>query len=254
MTIADETTLLSERRVTDLNRRDVLCQGLAGLAAAGSGSLLLAETAAPTNATPDLHNYQDFLDKKGIPQIAPAAVWKPTHPDILGPFHVPGSPFRGKVTAPLAEGITLVVRGRLWGFDTKKPVSNAVLDVWQADHKGRYDMTNPRQPPKWHEFQNRIRLVTDETGYYEYETIRPAAYRAGGGVRPAHIHYMVQAPGYGRLITQLYFKDDPYLARDRWARKSNLLIAPQEKKVPKGKYQLATFDIVLARAEQASRK
>ena len=147
--------------MTDLNRRDVLCQGLAGLAAAGSGSLLLAETAAPTNATPDLHNYQDFLDKKGIPQIAPAAVWKPTHPDILGPFHVPGSPFRGKVTAPLAEGTTLVVRGRLWGFDTKKPVSNAVLDVWQADHKGRYDMTNPRQPPKWHEFQNRIRLVTE---------------------------------------------------------------------------------------------
>ena len=240
--------------MTDLNRRNLLCQGLAGLAAAGSGSLLLAEEAAPTNATPDLHNYQDFLDKKGIPQIAPTATWEPTHPDILGPFHVPGAPFRGKVTAPLAKGTVLVVRGRLWGFDTRKPIKHAVLDVWQADHLGRYDMTDPRQPPEWHEFRNRIRLVTDETGYYEYETIRPAAYRAGRGIRPAHIHYMVQAPGYGRLITQLYFKGDPNLAKDRSARQSNLLIAPQQKKVTGGTYQLATFDIVLARSTRASRK
>ena len=241
--------------MTDLNRRNLLCQGLAGLAAVSSGSsLLLAEEAAPTDATPDVHNYESFLDKRGIPQVAPAAAWEPTHPDILGPFFVTGAPFRGKVTAPLAEGQVLVVRGRLWGFDTKKPIKNAVLDVWQADHKGRYDMTDPRQPPEWHEFRNRIRLVTDETGYYEYETIRPAAYRAGRGIRPAHIHYMVQAPGYGRLITQLYFKGDPNLAKDRSARQSNLLIAPQQKKVTGGTYQLATFDIVLAKSNRASRK
>ena len=240
--------------MTDLDRRNLLCQGLAGLAAMGGSSLLLAEDAAPTDATLDVHNYQDFLDKKGIPQVAPAATWEQTHPDILGPYYVPGAPFRGKVTAPLAKGTPLVVRGRLWGFDTKKPITNAVLDVWQADHQGRYDMTDPRKPPAWHEFRNRIRLVTDETGYYEYETIRPAAYRAGRAVRPAHIHYMVQAPGYGKLITQLYFKGDPNIARDRSARQSNLLVAPHEKKVPGGTYQLATFDIVLARSAQASRK
>ncbi len=234
--------------MTDLNRRRVLCQGLLGLAAAGHGSLLLSEEAAPTDATPDVHDYQAFLDKKGIPQIQPAAQWEPTHKDILGPFFVKGAPFRGKVTQPLAPGTTLVVRGRLWGHDTKKPVSNAVLDVWQADDQGRYDMTNPANPPTWHEFRNRIRLVTDETGYYEYETIRPAAYRVGGGVRPAHIHYMVQAPGYGRLITQLYFKGDPNIQRDRWARQSNLLIEPRVRKVKGGSYQLATFDIVLARS------
>ena len=56
------------------------------------------------------------------------------------------------------------------------------------------------------------------------------------------------------LITQLYFKGDPNIARDRSARQSNLLVAPQEKKVPGGTYQLATFDIVLARTAQASRK
>jgi len=240
--------------MTDLNRRNLLCQSLAGLAAVGSGSLLLGEEAAPTDATPDVHNYESFLDKRGIPQVAPAAAWEPTHPDILGPFFVTGAPFRGKVTAPLAEGQVLVVRGRLWGFDTKKPIKNAVLDVWQADHKGRYDMTDPRQPPEWHEFRNRIRLVTDETGYYEYETIRPAAYRVGQGVRPAHIHYMVQAPGYGKLITQLYFKGDPNLAKDRWARQSNLLIAPKQKKVTGGTYQLATFDIVLAKSTRATRR
>ena len=64
---------------------------------------------------------------------------------------------------------------------------------------------------------------------------------------------MVQAPGYGRLLTPLYFKGDPYLARDRSARQSTLLSAPQEKTVSRGKYQLATFDIVLAKATRAGR-
>ena len=235
--------------MTDLNRRNLLCQGLAGLAAVGSGSsLLLAEEAAPTDTTPDVHNYKSFLDKQGIPQVAPASAWEPTHPDILGPFFVTGAPFRGKMTAPLAEGTVLVVRGRLWGFDTKRPIKNAVLDVWQADHKGRYDMTDPRQPPEWHEFRNRIRLVTDETGYYEYETIRPAAYRAGRGIRPAHIHYMVQAPGYKKLVTQIYFKGDPFIKNDPWASKSNLIVETVTIKEHGGTYQQGTFDIVLEKA------
>ena len=231
-----------------MNRRRVLCQGLLGLAAAGSGSLLLSDEAAPTDETPDVHDYQAFLDKNGIPRIQPAAIWEPTHEDILGPFFVSGAPFRGKVTRPFEPGELLVIRGRVWGHDTKKPIANAVLDVWQADAKGRYDMTHPSRPPSWSEFRNRIRLVTDETGFYEYETIRPAAYRVGTSVRPAHIHYLVQAPGYQRLITQLYFKGDPNIARDRFARQSNLLIAPAVKKVARSSYQLGTFDVVLGRA------
>ena len=152
--------------MADLNRRQMIQRSFCGLAAGAFGTLTLDAKAAPTPETPDVHDYESFLDKKGIPQVAPAAKWEPTFKDILGPFHVAGAPFRGKVTAPLAEGDPLVIRGRIWSFDTKKPVSNAVLDVWQADAHGQYDMKNRNNPPAWKDFKNRIRLVVDETGYY----------------------------------------------------------------------------------------
>ena len=140
------------------------------------------------------------------------------------------------------------MRGRVWGINTRKPIANAVLDVWQADAKGRYDMTSPQNLPEWSEFRNRIRLVVDETGYYEFETIRPGAYGIGNGTRPSHIHYMVQAPGYRKLVTQIYFKGDPHIASDPWASKSNLIIETATIKEHGGAYKQGTFDIVLAKS------
>ena len=236
--------------MSTITRRQLFQCSVTGLAASGAAAWTLRAGAAPTVATEDVHNYEAYLDKNGIPQIEPAGKWEMSHEDILGPFYVAGAPFRGKVTAPLVSGTPLVIRGRVWGFDTKKPLRNAVLDVWQADAQGQYDMEDPNHPPEWHEFQNRIRLVTDETGYYEYETIKPAAYRIGEAaqaVRPAHIHYLIQAPGYQKLITQLYFHGDEYLKSDRWASKSNLIIATETQQAEKGTYELGTFDIVLAK-------
>jgi catechol 1,2-dioxygenase len=234
--------------MSNITRRQLMQHGLYGLTAGGVASLTLPADAAPTPATADVHDYEAFLDKNGIPQVHPAGKWEPSYKDILGPFFVKGAPFRGKVTPPLEPGDLLVIHGRVWGYDTKKPISNAVLDVWQADAKGRYDMTSPTNPPKKSEFRNRIRLVTDETGHYEYETIRPSAYQIGAGesaFRPAHIHYMIQASGHKKLITQLYFKGDPYLATDRSGKNSNLVIDPKTVKIDAGTYQSGTFDIVL---------
>jgi catechol 1,2-dioxygenase len=181
-----------------------------------------------------------------------------THPDILGPFWASGAPFRGKVTPPMEPGELLVVRGRVWSHKTKRPLANTVLDVWQADNKGRYDFqdspaTDPRplvggKQPKKTDFKNRIRLLTDESGYYEFETIKPASYKAGSEIRPSHIHYMVQADGHKRLVTQIYFKGDPHIAQDPWASKSPLIIELQKEKSGKGTYMAGRFDIVLAPA------
>ena len=222
----------------------------AAAAGCGAAALVLPECVQTTLATDDVHGYQSFLDRNGIPQVQPAGEFAPSFQDILGPFHVNGAPFRGKVTPPLEPGDLLVMRGRIWGFDTKRPIANAVLDIWQADAKGHYDMTDSRHPPKPSEFRNRIRLLTDETGFYEYETIRPAAYRVGKGpldFRPAHIHYMAQAAGYKKLITQMYFKGDRFNRTDRSARRSNLIIETERIKTANGTYEQGTFDLVLAR-------
>ena len=236
--------------MADLTRRQIMQQGLFGAAAFGAGSLVLQADAQPTAATPDVHDYEAFLDRKGIPRVQPAGEFAPSFQDVLGPFHVKGAPFRGKVTPPLEPGSLLVMRGRIWGHDTKRPLANAVLDVWQADAKGSYDMNDPRKPPQRSQFRNRIRLLTDETGYYEYETIRPASYRIGSGsldYRPAHIHYMVQARGYKKLITQMYFQGDKFNKTDRSASRSNLIIETEKIKTTNGIYDQGTFDLVLAR-------
>jgi protocatechuate 3,4-dioxygenase beta subunit len=232
--------------MASFSRRQMIQGSLFGLATAGVGGLTLRAGAFPTLATEDVHDYQTYLDDKGIPQVQPAEKWEPTGKDVLGPYFVAGAPFRGKVTAPLVPGETLVMRGRVWGYDTKKPLAQAVLDVWQADHEGNYDMDDPANPPAWEKFRNRIRLVTDEMGYYEYETIKPAAYGVGRGTRPSHIHYMVQAPGYKKLVTQVYFKGDPHLKSDASASRSNLIIQPEVIATDGGKYLRGTFDIVLA--------
>ncbi|MBO35300.1 MAG: hypothetical protein CMO64_03785 [Verrucomicrobiales bacterium] len=239
----------------ELDRRHFL-----GLAT-GAGVLTLRADAPPTPATPDAHEYVSFLKAKGDPTVSPEGKWKPTHADILGPFWASGAPYRGKVTPPLEPGKLLVVRGRVWSHRTKEPLAKAVLDVWQADAKGRYDfqdhpVSEPRalvggRQPKKADFRNRIRLVTDEEGYYEYETIKPASYRAGQQVRPSHIHYMAHAPGHSRLITQLYFKGDPAIAGDSFgknlgAANSPLIIATKNVKTPNGQYMSGTFDLVLA--------
>ena len=235
----------------EISRRNLLRTGVFGLAAGGAAVLTLRADALPTKETADVHDYQAFLDQQGVPRVAPAGKWEPSYQDILGPYHLAGAPFRGKVTPPLEPGKLLVIRGRVWGFDTKKPLANALLDVWQADAKGSYDLDDPAHPPKKADFKNRIRLLADETGYYEYETVFPGAYKVGAGpesFRPAHIHYMIQANGYRKLVTQLYFKGDPYIKRDRTASKSNLVIETEKIQTEHGTYDLGTFDIVLAQA------
>jgi len=229
-----------------VSRRHLLGCGVAGLAGGSLASLTLPVGAAPTQPTPDVHEYEAYLDASGIPQVQPAGKWEPSYRDILGPYHHAGAPFRGKVTPPLEPGELLVISGRVWGFDTKKPVNNAVLDVWQADARGRYDMEEKSELTR-SEFRNRIRLVTDETGYYEYETIKPAPYGVGRGgpMRPAHIHYMTQAPGSRKLIPQLYFKGDPHIQRDPTASRSNLVIETKQVKNENGTYMAGWFDVVL---------
>ena len=74
-------------------------------------------------------------------------------------------------------------------------------------------------------FVNRARLMTDENGYYEYETIHPGAYRIGPNAwRPPHIHYWVRKQNYRDLVTQLYFRGDAHQREDQFIRQS--LIVP----------------------------
>ena len=230
------------------SRRDFMRAGSVGLAASAGAGFALAAHAAPTATSGTIGDYGPFLQASGEAVPAAGVVWSPTEDNILGPYHRKSAPFRAKITPPMEPGDVMLISGRVWAHDSKRPLASAVIDIWQANKDGRYDNDDPKNPPAKNIFVNRARLVTDESGYYEYETIMPGRYKIGPSTyRPAHIHYMVRHPGYSTLITQLYFRGDPMNAKDRFIKKSLIIDLANEKSVG-GEYRRGEFDIVLAKA------
>lgn len=171
-----------------MHRRHLLRTGLASLATvalAGPARLVLA-------------------------QSCPA----PTEPNIEGPFYRPGAPRRSRLVDGLAHA-GLVVNGRVTDASCR-PLAGTVLEVWQADEHGEYDLAGDR-------FRGVLRA--DEQGFFHLETIVPGRYLNGGTYRPAHLHVKVHANGRPTLTTQLYFPGDPENDRDPWFR-SSLLLSP----------------------------
>ena len=230
-----------------VSRRDFVKYGLSTVGASG---LVLAAHVAPTEASGDLGRYRAYLQEpRRNAQAGRPANWNVTEDNILGPFHRRGAPFRAKVTPPLEPGTVVLIKGRVFGHDTRRPLANAVLDIWQANHQGRYDNDDPKRPPAADVFVNRARLVTDENGAYEFESIKPGPYRIDRTTwRPSHIHYWIRATGYRELITQLYFRGDEHQKTDAWIKES-LIIDLREQKTAGGQtYRAGVFDIVLAPA------
>jgi catechol 1,2-dioxygenase len=112
------------------------------------------------------------------------------------PNHREGAPFRAKLSPPHAAGDVLVVTGRVTDATTGKGVAHAVLDAFQADADGHYDTDG---------FDYRARVLTDEEGRFEFETIVPSNY----GPAP-HIHFYVTADGYDERRTDMYFRDEDH--------------------------------------------
>ncbi len=179
----------------------------------------------------------------GVTLLGPRAVLAEDCPatadNIEGPFYRPNAPFQNKLVGAEAAGERLVVSGRVLDPDCR-PVEGAIVDVWQASPGGRYDLEDPNL--KKDEFRLRGRMKTDAEGRYEFETVLPGAYEIGPKrYRPKHIHYKVSADGLVPLTTQLYFKGDPYLAKDPWAKDSLAIELKKDGPVLRG-----VFDVVLA--------
>ncbi|MFI6030312.1 protocatechuate 3,4-dioxygenase subunit beta [Amycolatopsis magusensis] len=116
------------------------------------------------------------------------------------------------------QGQRIVVHGRLLDGDGR-PVRNSLVEVWQANAGGRYRHTGDRWPsPLDPNFDGVGRTLTDDDGHYEFTTIKPGAYpwkNHDNAWRPAHIHFSVFGTSFTqRLVTQMYFPEDPLFAQD----------------------------------------
>ena len=136
-----------------------------------------------------------------------AGLCRPTTRDVLGPFHREGAPSRAAIASASEAGTRIALGGIVLGDDCSTPLVGAALDIWQADASGLYhEPTEPGEP-----FRLRGQVASAADGTWAIDTIRPGNYRNGPGWRPAHLHFIVSAPGHRTLTTQLYFADDPYL-------------------------------------------
>ena len=117
-----------------------------------------------------------------------------------------------------AIGQRIVVHGRLLDGDGHA-APGSLIEVWQANAAGRYAHAADRWPaPLDPNFAGAGRAVTDADGRYRFTTIRPGAYpwrNHDNAWRPAHIHFSVFGQAFAqRLITQMYFPDDPLFFQD----------------------------------------
>ena len=148
----------------------------------------------------------------GCRRAADAAVCAPTPADIEGPFFKEGAPRRAQLADSKTPGRPLRLSGSVVGPDCR-PISGAVIEIWQADHQGAYDNAG-------HRFRATVPLPA---GRFDIRTIVPGRYLNGRQYRPAHIHVKVRAEGFAPLTTQLYFPGDPYNRVDPWFKPSLLV-------------------------------
>jgi hydroxyquinol 1,2-dioxygenase len=163
-----------------------------------------------------------------------------TDSTVLGPFYVGEHRLApdGADLAPGAPGARLVVAARV--TDTAGAPIAATIDVWQADADGRYDSQQPGYTLDRPAL--RARFAADADGRFTFRTIVPRSYpvptdgpvgellRAGDrhAMRPAHIHFLLRAPGFETLVTHVFVAGDDYLASDAVFGVKPALIAPLE--------------------------
>ncbi|WP_171239193.1 dioxygenase [Ruegeria sp. HKCCA5491] len=177
--------------------------------------------------TEDRHEFVLASDVLGLSSLVDMLHSSPdaTSSSVLGPFHVSGAPalpiggdmkrdYGGPVL--LAEGVIRDTEGN--------PIAGAELDIWQTAPNGLYASQDEEQDT--YSFHGLMTVGDD--GRYAFTTVKPVEYtvpsdgpvgdilRACGRHpwRPSHLHFIVKAPGYRSLVTEIFPEDDPYLDQD----------------------------------------
>jgi len=184
-----------------------------------------------------------------------------TETTVLGPFYVGEhkvTPHGTDISASL-EGERMFVQSRVTDLNGK-PLAGVPVDVWHADDDGFYDS----QKPNYDEVgaSARARFITDSDGRFFFRTILPCSYPipTDGPVgemivqtgrhpmRPAHVHFLVNAPGHEPLITHVFIDGDKYIDSDVVFGVKDELIAKVEKRsdatMPDGKKAEAPWHLM----------
>ena len=190
-----------------------------------------------------------------------------TESTVLGPFHVVESPVRslGDNIDLVGTGTPCVITGRVVSVDGSR-LPGATIDVWQANDQGFYDVQQPDVQPRTN---GRGLFTADANGEFWFRTVVPSYYPipTDGPVgelliatgrhafRPAHIHFIVNAPGHRPLTTHMFVAGSKYIESDTVFAVKKSLVADfeevtdpalaEEWKVGKVPFRHADFEIIM---------
>lgn len=196
-----------------------------------------------------------------------------TETTVLGPFHVEGAPelAPGDDISGGKPGEPMLVEGTVRRHDGT-PIAGAWIDTWHSDPDGFYDVQLGDGAPA---LNMRARFHTDAEGRFWFRSVVPRCYpvphdgptgdmlKAQGRhpYRPAHVHFMIGAPGCETLVTHVFVAGDPYLDSDVvFGVKDSLVCALQRQEpgatpggnVAKQACALLRYDFVLTPDKQAA--
>ncbi|SCZ05945.1 MULTISPECIES: dioxygenase [unclassified Pseudomonas] len=194
-----------------------------------AGISFLTETGQMCNA-----NRQEFIllsDTLGLSSLVNLlhdqdGLSQATESSVLGPFFRENAPSLGhgeSIAKPGNEGVAVSYYGQITDTDDT-PIADANIQIWQTDSEGRYDIQLHGQEV----MDMRGSFTSDSDGWYRARSVLPKSYplpedgpvrrmltvQERHGYRPAHIHFLISAPGYKELVTALYLEGDPYLQSD----------------------------------------
>jgi protocatechuate 3,4-dioxygenase beta subunit len=190
-----------------------------------------------------------------------------TNTSLLGPFYRETTPHLA-AGSPIARnadpGAEIILYGHVTDVNGK-PLAGATVSLWQTSATGLYDI---QEDPTSVDYRGIF--TTDANGLFLVRTVKPLGYsipmdgpvgemitaQRRHGMRPAHIHFLVGAPGYRELVTALYLRDDPHLADDVVFGSSGDLavdINPKDPECPIKGLPSIRFDMRLSRETEADR-
>jgi len=202
-------------------------------------------------------------------KLASDAADEPTATAILGPFYRHDAPQLDMGACIVSEEINKQgdrtwMHGIVTDFRTGKPIEGAVVDVWHTAPNGLYEQQDPNQP----DMNLRGRFTTGKDGTYNFYCLRPVPYPIpydgpAGKVlkaldrhpmRPAHIHFLLTAPGYKPIVTQIFDRKSKYIEDDAVSAVKDSLIVdftPFEGD-PRAEFELP-YDFKMASFEDAKK-
>jgi len=177
----------------------------------------------PAPGTQPPYSYEPYQSTRRRAPLQPLITLPATLSEITGPVF--GHNAIGETDNDLTRqcpgeplGERIIVAGRVIDEDGR-PVRHTLVEIWQANAAGRYHHSRDNHPaPLDPNFIGAGRILTDDEGRYRFQTIKPGAYpwrNHHNAWRPAHIHFSLFGLAFAiRLVTQMYFPNDPLIPFD----------------------------------------